>query len=120
MSQNGAYFSTFDHNKKTVRVASSPTNSNTNLSGNDSSSSSGGDGNSNPQPKVVVGKNCALRSGGGWWFNDFANCLPVNLNGIYVTGASAPSARGIKWQAVKVQDRNYALKRSKMKIRPSY
>ncbi len=31
-------------------------------------------------------RNCALRSGGGWWFSNLITCLPVNLNGIYVNG----------------------------------
>jgi hypothetical protein len=65
-------------------------------------------------------RNCASKSGGGWWFNNFLTCLPVNLNGIYVSGASAPFARGIKWQAIRPHDRNYALKKSKIKIRPRY
>ncbi len=72
----------------------------------------------NENTKNFNRKNCALKSGGGWWFNS-PTCLPVNLNGIYVTGASAPSARGIKWQAVRSHDRNYALKKSKMKIKPN-
>lgn len=100
-SQNGAYFSTFDHRKlKTNATANS----------NEYSIS---------QAKLNQ-RNCALRSGGGWWFNNFLTCLPVNLNGIYVTGASAPSARGIKWQAIRPHDRNYALRKSKMKIKPKY
>ena len=45
--------------------------------------------------------------------------LLLNL-GIYVSGASAPFARGIKWQAIRPHDRNYALKKSKIKIRPRY
>ena len=65
-------------------------------------------------------KNCPSRSGGGWWFSNLSTCLPVNLNGIYVSGASAPSAKGIKWQAMRPYDRNYALKKSKMKIKPKY
>lgn len=65
-------------------------------------------------------KNCPVRSGGGWWFTDYSSCLPVNLNAIYVSGASAPSAKGIKWQGIRPFDRNYALKKSKMKIRPKY
>jgi hypothetical protein len=31
-------------------------------------------------------RNCALRSGGGWWFSNYITCLPVNLNGVYVNG----------------------------------
>lgn len=108
LAQNGAYFSTFDNSKKTKF-------NNTYTS-------------SVPNYRLIYQnqqnqqqqKNCALKSGGGWWFNNFSNCLPVNLNGVYVNGASAPSTRGIKWQAVRVQDRNYALKKSRMKIKPVY
>jgi hypothetical protein len=91
LSQNGAYFSTYDNNRAFRTKEKSEAEFNT--------------------------KNCALKSGGGWWFSN-NHCLPVNLNGIYVTGASAPSARGIKWQAIRVHDRNYSLKKSKMKILP--
>jgi hypothetical protein len=92
LSQNGAYFSTYDNNRSFRFNEQTSNGLNT--------------------------RNCALKSGGGWWFNN-NHCLPVNLNGIYVTGASAPSARGIKWQAVRVQDRNYSLKKAKMKIVPN-
>ncbi len=106
LAQNGAYFSTYDNNKKTKYNTTSYTSQTSNLKQF-----------SSQQPPL---KNCAAKSGGGWWFNNFSNCLPVNLNGVYVNGASAPSTRGIKWQAIRVQDRNYALKKSRMKIRPAY
>lgn len=99
-SQNGAPFSTHDKwRPPTAAAAASPTSSNTITTRNNN-------------------RNCAMRSGGGWWFANQQTCLPVNLNGVFVNGASAPSTRGIKWQAVREFDRNYALKRSKMKIRP--
>lgn len=63
--------------------------------------------------------NCALKSGGAWWFLSKQICLPVNLNGLYIAGASAPITKGIKWLAMNNHDRNYSLKKSKMKIRPT-
>lgn len=105
-SQNGAYFSTYDNRK--LKYTNGAGSAAVNLTAAE---------------QTTVGKaqhfrNCALRSGGGWWFNNFQNCLPVNLNGVYVNGASAPSTRGIKWQAIRSYDRNYALKKAKMKIKP--
>lgn len=105
LAQNGAYFSTYDNNKK-IKV--------------NNTYSSSPSYKAYHQQQQQQQKNCALKSGGGWWFNNFSNCLPVNLNGVYVNGASAPSTRGIKWQAIRVQDRNYALKKSRMKIKPVY
>lgn len=105
-SQNGAYFSTYDHRRLK-----------TNLTGQTENNQKG---SNQIQQLKHQQRNCALRSGGGWWFNNYITCLPVNLNGIYVTGASAPSARGIKWQAIRSHDRNYALKKSKMKIKPKF
>ena len=63
--------------------------------------------------------NCAVRSGGAWWFANKNTCLPVHLNAVYIAGASAPANRGIKWLAINNYDRNYALKRSKMMLRPT-
>ena len=124
MSQNGAFFSTYDHPPRSSNLtytADQQTSSSNSLqhiskldNGHNLISSS------SPHYQKLHNKNCALRSGGGWWFNNFTSCLPVNLNGIYVTGASAPSMRGIKWQAIRPSDRNYALKKSKMKIKPAY
>ena len=62
--------------------------------------------------------NCAYKTGGAWWFLNETLCLPVNLNGIYVAGASSPQTRGIKWLAMNNHDKNYSLKKSKMKIQP--
>lgn len=103
-SQNGAPFSTFDKWRQQQTAQQS---------GISSSSS-------NQVTANGRARNCALRSGGGWWFANQQTCLPVNLNGVYVNGASAPSTRGIKWQAVRPFDRNYSLKRAKMKIRPKF
>jgi hypothetical protein len=100
LSQSGAQFCTYDR----------PRGASADLAANSSAVAN---------KQAIYKRNCALRSGGGWWFSNSATCLPVNLNGMYVTGASAPSARGIKWQAVRTHDRNYALKKSKMKIKPN-
>jgi hypothetical protein len=101
-SQNGAYFSTYDkvHSKLDTNELESISYKKRDLQ--------------------IKRRNCATRSGGGWWFKNMHTCLPVNLNGLYVTGASAPATQGIKWQAVKSHDRNYALKMSKMKMKPKY
>lgn len=63
--------------------------------------------------------NCAHKTGGAWWFINQTVCLPVNLNGILITGASSPSTKGIKWLAMNNHDKNYSLKKSKMKIKPN-
>lgn len=97
-SQNGVPFSTYDKWRPPAQQQAEP----------------------KPSNNVNRARNCALRSGGGWWFANSQTCLPVNLNGVYVNGASAPSTRGIKWQAVRPFDRNYSLKRAKMKIRPKF
>lgn len=111
-SQNGASFSTFDKWRVVQQEAAQQQQA---AASSSSSSSSSNSGSSNGKIR-----NCALRSGGGWWFGNQQTCLPVNLNGVYVNGASAPSTRGIKWQAVRPFDRNYSLKRAKMKIRPKF
>ena len=124
MSQNGAFFSTYDQKRPRSNITTYGTsdqqslNSLQHISKLDNGQSM--IASTSPQYQKLHNKNCALRSGGGWWFNNFTSCLPVNLNGIYVTGASAPSMRGIKWQAIRPSDRNYALKKSKMKIKPAY
>lgn len=110
-SQNGASFSTFDKWRQQQTAATAQQSATNNAAVSGASGSSGSNG------RV---RNCALRSGGGWWFANQQTCLPVNLNGVYVNGASAPSTRGIKWQAVRTFDRNYSLKRAKMKIRPKF
>lgn len=88
-AHNNAYFQTYDH---------SIFSNNTNKS----------------RRKV----NCAHKTGGAWWIISETMCLPVNLNGIYVAGASSPQTRGIKWLAMNNHDKNYSLKKSKMKIQP--
>ena len=105
-SQNGVPFSTYDkwRPQTAQQQQSEPQPSSSN----------------NSPTSTNRARNCALRSGGGWWFANTQTCLPVNLNGVYVNGASAPSTRGIKWQAVRPFDRNYSLKRAKMKIRPKF
>jgi hypothetical protein len=108
-SQNGAYFSTYDNRKPRYAAAAAT---------GQKSGANATEQQQQPAGKAQHFRNCALRSGGGWWFNNFQNCLPVNLNGVYVNGASAPSTRGIKWQAIRSYDRNYALRKSKMKIKP--
>ncbi len=121
LAQNGAYFSTYDNNKKAKYNSSSfqsPRVKSPLVSASNSKLTYQQQQQQIQQQQQL--KNCALKSGGGWWFNNFSNCLPVNLNGMYVNGASAPSTRGIKWQAIRVQDRNYALKKSRMKIKPVY
>lgn len=97
-AHNSAYFSTFDN-----FVVNSYQQAETNLR------------------NIAKGDrtNCAVRSGGGWWFSNKNTCLPVNLNAVYIAGASAPANRGIKWLAVNNYDRNYSLKRSKIMIRPA-
>lgn len=115
-SQNGAYFSTYDRQRTvTESTVSSP-----NTNSKNSNSIFTLEQNKQFEYQNYYQRNCASKSGGGWWFNNFLTCLPVNLNGIYVSGASAPFARGIKWQAIRPHDRNYALKKSKIKIRPRY
>ncbi len=93
-AHNNGYFQTYDHS-----IYSSNSNNN----------------NNNKRRKQ---HNCAYKTGGAWWFLNETLCLPVNLNGIYVSGASSPQTRGIKWLAMNNHDKNYSLKKSKMKIRP--
>jgi len=114
-SQNGAYFSTYDRQRTVVESTT-----NTPVEPNNNNNIYVLDQSKQLQYQSYYQRNCASKSGGGWWFNNFLTCLPVNLNGIYVSGASAPFARGIKWQAIRPHDRNYALKKSKIKIRPRY
>ena len=122
-SQNGAYFSTYDHRKFKSNVSSASSPHDAIYSRLHQKNSAMNQQHQQQQQQLMQKsylKNCAMKSGGGWWFNNFSNCLPVNLNGIYVTGASAPSMRGIKWQAIRPNDRNYGLKKSKMKIKTVY
>ena len=91
-AHNNAYFQTYDHS---LHLNHSASKSSRKLRGN-----------------------CALRTGGAWWVLNETLCLPVNLNGIYVAGASSPQTRGIKWLAMNNHDKNYSLKKSKMKIQP--
>jgi hypothetical protein len=119
-SQNGAPFSTFDKWRKSS--SSQPAAENPGVGGGDNLQSPESTATTTPASSLrqQQQRNCALRSGGGWWFANHQTCLPVNLNGVYVNGASAPLTRGIKWQAVRPFDRNYSLKRAKMKIRPKF
>jgi ficolin len=99
-AHNNAYFQTYDHS---IHLNHTSSNSKSRRRGG-----SGGGG----------GGNCALKTGGAWWVLNDTLCLPVNLNGIYVAGASSPQTRGIKWLAMNNHDKNYSLKKSKMKIQP--
>ena len=119
LAQNGAYFSTYDNNKK-IKYNATSFQQTTKPKSTHAPASNLKMAYQHQHQQQQQQKNCALKSGGGWWFNNFSNCLPVNLNGVYVNGASAPSTRGIKWQAIRVHDRNYALKKSRMKIKPAY
>ena len=74
-SQNGAYFSTYDHQRTVIE---STTNTpiekkNNNMYVLDQAKQL--------QYQNYYHRNCASKSGGGWWFSNFLTCLPVNLNG---------------------------------------
>lgn len=58
-------------------------------------------------------KDCSKKYKGGWWYNQ---CHWANLNGLNLNGNVDPS--GISWHAWK--NSYYSLKKSEMKIRPSY
>jgi hypothetical protein len=125
-SQNGAYFSTYDHDyNKIVEEKQKDINSQSfdrtiEKLIDERDSNSVYKSSATFKLQKDASKSCASRLGSGWWFSDSHSCLPVNLNGVYVTGASAPSTRGIKWQAINEKDRNYALKKSKIKIKPNF
>ena len=63
---------------------------------------------------IWVGRNCAVRTNGGWWFND---CHKSNLNGLY---RSSPhiSDDSVNWYYWKKS--YYSFKNAEMKIRPRH
>uniref|UniRef100_A0A182YJK9 Fibrinogen C-terminal domain-containing protein n=1 Tax=Anopheles stephensi TaxID=30069 RepID=A0A182YJK9_ANOST len=58
-------------------------------------------------------KNCAVSYHGAWWY---AACHQSNLNGKYLRGQTNEFATGMVWKAFRGY--HYALKSSKMMIRP--
>ncbi|XP_050074991.1 ficolin-1-like [Anopheles maculipalpis] len=58
-------------------------------------------------------KNCAVSYHGAWWYGA---CHASNLNGKYLRGETTESAVGMVWKSFR--DYDYALKSSKMMIRP--
>ncbi|XP_053666381.1 microfibril-associated glycoprotein 4-like [Anopheles marshallii] len=58
-------------------------------------------------------KHCAVTYTGAWWYNQ---CHESNLNGKYLRGVTQEYATGMSWKTFR--GLNYALKSSKMMIRP--
>ena len=59
--------------------------------------------------------NCAVRFKGGWWYK---KCHHANLNGLYHGGPFHSYADGVSWNAFR--GRQYSLKRTELKLQPSF
>ena len=60
------------------------------------------------------GRSCAQLRKGAWWYK---RCLKSNLNGLYHRGNHTSHADGVNWDAWR--EKNYSLRKTEMKIRPS-